>query len=80
MESALARVAHLNGVAVHAFSWRHGSILTRQNRLRDLIGTPGSRLPIDRTVRRIKLLSMVICLLGGAPLLWEWWSGVPLTI
>ncbi|MCX5691113.1 MAG: M48 family metalloprotease [Planctomycetota bacterium] len=80
MESALGRVAHLNGVAVHAFSWRHGSILTRQNRLRELIGTQGAKLPIDRTVRRIKLLSVLVCLLGGAPLVWEWWSGVPLTI
>jgi Zn-dependent protease with chaperone function len=80
MESALARVAHLNGVAVHAFSWRHGSILTRQNRLRDLVGTRWDRLPIDRTVKRIKVLSLVVCLIGGAPLFWEWWTGVPITI
>jgi len=80
MESALGRVAHLNGVAVHAFSWRHGSILTRQNRIRDLIGVNTDRLPIDRTVRIIKVLGAMVLVLGGAPLLWEWWTGIPLTL
>ncbi len=78
MESALGRVAELNGVPVARFSFRHGSILDRQRRLNALIGVDLARLPIDRSVQRIKLVSLVVGLLGLAPFLWEWWSGRPL--
>ena len=80
MESALGRVAELNGVPVARFSFRHGSILDRQRRLNALVGVDLARLPIDRSVRRIKLTCVVVGLVGVAPFLWEWWSGTPLSL
>lgn len=78
MESALGRVAELNGVPASRFSFRHGSILERQRRLNALVGVDLARLPIDRSVRRIKATSVVVGLLGAAPFVWEWWTGTPL--
>lgn len=80
MESALGRVAELNGVPVARFSFRHGSILDRQRRLGALVGVDLARLPIDRSVRRIKIASVVVGVLGAAPFLWEWWTGQPLAL
>jgi Zn-dependent protease with chaperone function len=80
MESALARVAELNGVSTRAFSFRHGSIGERQRRLRELVGLSVDALPIDRRVRLIKWAGAVVLVLGGLPLLWEWWSGTRLPI
>lgn len=80
MESALARVAELNGVSTRTFFFRHGSIGERQRRLRELVGRPVDSLPIDRLVRLIRWISGLTLLLGGAPLLWEWWAGARLPI
>lgn len=54
MVGALGAVARLNHIPRHARSWRHGSIASRQERLRSLVGLPAHRLAIDRRVARIK--------------------------
>lgn len=56
---ALQTVADLNAMNPRARSFRHGSIYTRQRRVLALVGADASRLPIDRTVRRIKLIAVV---------------------
>ena len=60
---ALGRVAELNGVHPAAPSWRHGSIRWRQRNLVQLVSVPILRLPIDRTVRWIKMLGIALLLL-----------------
>jgi Zn-dependent protease with chaperone function len=55
MQSALELVSRHSGVDPERRSWRHGSIRWRQVNLRCLIDQPLRGLPIDRTVRRIKL-------------------------
>jgi len=60
MADALGAVARLNHTPVDLASWRHGSIAVRQSRLKSLIGLPFTRLPIDRTARRLKLAVLVI--------------------
>jgi Zn-dependent protease with chaperone function len=72
MDSALGRVAQLNGISAGAFSWRHGSIAERQSRLRALVGSNIGRMPIDRTVRVIQWLSVVALVGSAVPLLMEW--------
>lgn len=54
MIDALQRVADLAHIDPRRRSWRHGSIAWRQQHLRGLIGKPTDRLPIDRTMRRIR--------------------------
>jgi len=55
MAGALGVVAAMNAIPVDRFTWRHGSIRGRQARLAALVGLPASPLPIDRTVRLLKL-------------------------
>ncbi len=57
MTGALARVAAYNHIPAHRFSWRHGSIRSRQKRLSRLPGLAAHALPIDASVRIIKGLS-----------------------
>lgn len=64
MSSALGRVAALNGLSARAPSWRHGSIATRQSRLKVLVGRSIHGLPIDRVVRRIQLGAVIAIALG----------------
>ena len=64
MSSALGRVARLNGIDPRRFTWRHGSIRTRQARLRALVGRPSDQAPIDRAVRRLKLGALAVLLAG----------------
>ena len=52
--SALERVATLNGTPLHQPNWRHGSIAWRVRHVMELAAIGGTRLDIDRTVRRIK--------------------------
>lgn len=66
MSGALARVARLNGMSESRFTWRHGSIATRRQRLGALVGTPVGHLPIDRTVRTVLWLAVLVFLLGAA--------------
>ncbi len=55
MQTALTTVAHSSGLPLRKFTWRHGSIHTRQCRLAALVGRPIHRLPIDRQIRWLKL-------------------------
>jgi STE24 endopeptidase len=57
--SALDRVAELAQVDPRRPSWRHGSIRRRQANLKALAGLPVDRLPIDRTVARIKIATLL---------------------
>lgn len=66
MAMALARIAGTAGVDPRRRSWRHGSIAWRLGNIRALEGRPARRLPIDRTVARLKLLAVVLLALGVA--------------
>ena len=55
MVGALGAVARLNHIPRHARSWRHGSIASRQEKLRSIVGRPADRLAIDRLVAKIKV-------------------------
>jgi STE24 endopeptidase len=57
MSSALDAVAHLNHIRRDRFTWRHGSIASRQRRLEALIGRRTDRLKADRDAGIVKLLS-----------------------
>ena len=59
MRSALTAVAGVSGVDLQRFTWRHGSIASRQRHLLELIHRPVDRLPIDRVVRTIEIVSVV---------------------
>lgn len=67
MASALGAVAALSGLERHRFSWRHGSIASRQRRLLALEGLPVARLAIDRQARAIKLGALAVL---GASVAW----------
>ncbi len=54
MCGALGAVSNLSHADPRKWSFRHGSIDTRQRRLLALVGVPLDRLPIDRLVRWIK--------------------------
>ncbi|MDX2131430.1 MAG: M48 family metallopeptidase [Planctomycetota bacterium] len=60
MGSALEGVASLNAIPPDRFSFRHGSIGGRIAHVRGLVGLPRGSLPIDRTVRRIKLATGIV--------------------
>ena len=66
---ALMHVVRSAGVAPDRRGYRHGSIRSRIANLRALIGHPPHRLPIDRTVRRIKNAAL---LGAAATVLIEW--------
>jgi hypothetical protein len=70
MCGALETVAVANHLPRDRFTFRHGSISTRINRLLSLEGVPLDRLPIDRDVRQIKLLVGLGCLLVVGVTLW----------
>jgi STE24 endopeptidase len=57
VSEALGLVAGLNGIAPTRFMWRHGSIRARQRHVLRLSGRPIDALPIDATVRRLKVLT-----------------------
>jgi STE24 endopeptidase len=59
MASALGLVARRNHIPREAFSFRHGSIASRQRNIERLVGTPAHRVPVDRVVGAIKLGSAV---------------------
>jgi Zn-dependent protease with chaperone function len=70
MATALTAVAAANGVSVRRFTWRHGSIDSRRRHLRTLPGVDRNAMPIDRIVRAIKIVSVLVVLAGVG---W-WWS------
>lgn len=59
MVHALQRVSELNHAPTHRKSWRHGSIAWRQEHLRSLVGQPINNTPVDRTLTRVKLITLV---------------------
>jgi STE24 endopeptidase len=56
MAGALGAVAALNHIPLRRFTWRHGSIASRQQRLMRLIGAPAGRLWPDREAALVKAL------------------------
>jgi STE24 endopeptidase len=60
MCSALQTVAEMNAVEPNRPSWRHGSIAWRQTYLHSIIGEPIGTLPIDSTIRRIKIAAGIV--------------------
>ncbi len=65
MSGALGAVALHNHIPTRKFTYRHGSIRSRQQALHRLVGEPVYGLAIDRTVRRIKLLTVIALLVIG---------------
>jgi STE24 endopeptidase len=59
MSSALDAVADLNHMRRERFTWRHGSIASRQRRLRALVGMRADRLKADRDAALVKVVSAV---------------------
>lgn len=66
MSRALARVSRLNGMPEGRFTWRHGSIAARRQRLETLVGTPVAALPIDRHARLVVALAILAFIAGAA--------------
>jgi STE24 endopeptidase len=64
MIDALGLVADLNGVPRSRGDFRHGSIARRQALLAGLEGADPARLPIDRTVKAIKISTAAVLALG----------------
>lgn len=60
MVLALQAVADTNHIPVRKRSWRHGSIHWRQSYLRSLVGQPLNGLRIDRQVRWIRIISVLV--------------------
>ncbi len=71
MAGALDSVAALNHIPRRRFAFRHGSIQTRIENLVALEGASLGALPIDRTARRIKLITIVMTILAAAALVWD---------
>ncbi|MCE5328604.1 MAG: M48 family metallopeptidase [Planctomycetaceae bacterium] len=57
---ALLEVSRLNGHDPGQYNWRHGSIQSRVDYLRDLAAAGGTRRQIDRQVRAIKLAILAL--------------------
>jgi Zn-dependent protease with chaperone function len=66
MSEALGAVAELNGVNPRRPDFRHGSIYSRQVRIRELVGSSLDEFPIDRTCRAIKIAACIGCAMGVA--------------
>ncbi|MEM1329984.1 MAG: M48 family metallopeptidase [Planctomycetota bacterium] len=66
MSSALTRVTMSNGLRPDRFTFRHGSISTRQRWLRQAVGAPIGRTPADRVARRCVIAASVLGLAGLA--------------
>ncbi|MDG2055191.1 MAG: M48 family metallopeptidase [Phycisphaerales bacterium] len=64
MATALARITEFHALNPRGRSWRHGSIAWRQGYLESLVGKRADALPIDRTVRRIKLSAIAVLFLA----------------
>lgn len=59
MAGALNEVAYQNHIPPRKFTFRHGSIRSRQRALARLVGVPVGSVPIDRTVRWIKRFTLL---------------------
>lgn len=58
MIDALETVSRLNGTSPERFTFRHGTVRGRQAHLASIVGTPLTKLPIDRAVKRLKLATL----------------------
>ncbi len=67
--ATLGEVAHANGMSIDKVSLRHGSIATRQRKVRALVGQPVSSVPIDRLAHRIKIVAAITLIAGLAAML-----------
>ena len=67
MVATLQAVADLNGIRTERFTFRHGSIEQRQRRILALVGRPVARLPIDRQVKILKLVGLILVIAGLLP-------------
>lgn len=65
MVGALDSVSRLNHLPLDRFSFRHGTIQRRIENLLDIRGCPISKVPIDRTVWRLKIVSAVLSVLAA---------------
>jgi Zn-dependent protease with chaperone function len=77
MSGALESVAVLNQIPRWRFTWRHGSIGTRQQKLAALTGQPADRLAIDRHARLIAIVSAFIGALAIALIVYSGVSSPP---
>lgn len=77
MSGALNAVAILNHIPKHRFTWRHGSIATRQKRLAALVGQPADRLSIDRQARLLAWMSALAGIVATGLMLWASVSSPP---
>lgn len=81
MVGALSRVAVCNGIPLGKFMWRHGSIRTRQQKLRRLVGVDAGAMPIDRAVRIIKRVTLLVLAVMAVLAVWKpdlvWRDSVP---
>jgi len=66
MVGALEAVRRINHIPRWKWSFRHGSIGERQRRLDALVGRPVGALAIDRTVRRIKVATLLVLVIAVA--------------
>lgn len=64
--SALDRVALVNGIPHEENSWRHSSIASRIAFLHRLAADPAELVRFERTVRRIKTVLALVCVVGVA--------------
>jgi STE24 endopeptidase len=63
---ALQQIARLNGMNANKRNWRHGSIANRVQYILHLGSTRGTRLPIDATVKRIKIAIILATIAAAA--------------
>lgn len=62
MIGALDRVAELNHMSRTRHNWRHGSIAVRQDYLQTLVGQPVDKLKVNRHMRIVNIVSLLIML------------------
>jgi len=65
MSGALGSVARLNHVPLNRFSWRHGSIASRQRRLGELVGRRADNVRADRNAGIVKISAAIGLLATG---------------
>jgi len=59
MSESLRQVARYNHISLDRFTWRHGSIAQRIAAIHGLTGRSTRKLPIDRQIRIIKIVSLL---------------------
>lgn len=71
MTGALSQVAASNSMSMRRWSWRHGSIRERCDRVKRLEGRSVDKpFPIDRQVALLKILTALAIVASYAPLVW----------